>query len=154
VRVLRCYAVSFDSREPHKPASPRAFYLERENGEQGARRFLLVASGDDASGGTGVTRVLRDRFRCGEGAVALDGQAPRAGDFLDLRYAHVAEFGEAVPEVAEAERDIGIVVVDLREEPGRLRVGGEELHDRSVVDPAAAGFRYRLLKAVLEELLA
>ena len=84
----------------------------------------------------GELGVNRNRARRREVEIALEGQPERAAGGRELVQAHVAEFRFAEAEVAETEGEM-IVRVQLREEPGGVAVGGEELNDGFEVDGAS-----------------
>jgi hypothetical protein len=72
--------------------------------------IVSVASSDDVTEGTRFVGVSRDGFVGLEVQVALDGESELAAYDAKLREAHVAEFGAAQAEVAEAEGEVGAFV--------------------------------------------
>src|ERR1017187_4226751 len=83
--------------------------------------------------------------------VALDGQAQPAAHGLKLRDTHGTGFGTAHAEIAQAEGDVGVVGIDLAQEPGASGVGREELHDRQEVRFGLAPFGALPLQAAIAE---
>ena len=72
--------------------------------------------------------VGRDRPCQSEVEIALERKTQRAAGGSELVEAHVAKFRFTEAEIAETEGEIP-VGVQLREEPGGVAVGGEELDD-------------------------
>lgn len=63
--------------------------------------------------------------------VPLDRQPELASHKRQLGQKHVAQFRPSEAKVAEAERNVGILRIDLGEEPGRAGVGREQFDDVS-----------------------
>ena len=63
----------------------------------------------------------------GHAKVLLDRQPQHAAQPGQLRKAHAAQLRKAHAEVAQGERDVGILEVDLAEQPGGARIGREQL---------------------------
>lgn len=102
----------------------------------------------------GELGVCGDRPRRREDDIALERKPQRAAGGGELVQAHVAEFRLPEAEIAETEGQVA-VGVQLREEPGGVAVGGEELDDGFEVDGADLLVEGGALgAAVLEELLA
>ena len=80
--------------------------------------------------------VGRDRPCRSEVEIALERKTQRAAGGSELVEAHVAKFRFTEAEIAETEGEIP-VGVQLREEPGGVAVGGEELNDGFEVDGAS-----------------
>lgn len=71
---------------------------------------------------------------------ALDGHSQRAARGFDLTDPNAAKLGAADAKVAEAESDVGLVGVDLGQEPGGHAVRREGLrHREEVVGVAIIG---------------
>jgi hypothetical protein len=69
--------------------------------------------------------------------IALDWKAELAAYAGDFDEAHVAEFRLAHAEIAEAEGQ-AVVRIEFGQEPGALRVGGEEFDDWLEVERVVA----------------
>jgi len=83
----------------------------------------------------------------------LDWKSELAADSGELEQTHLAEFGASHAEIAESEGET-VIGTELGQEPGELRVGGEELDDWFEVE-CVVTFVHRgaLSTAVREELL-
>jgi hypothetical protein len=88
---------------------------------------------DDAPLRSSFVRVCGDCLASDEVPIALDGKAEFAADGLQFDEAHIAELLLAHAKVAEAEGETA-VGIEFRQEPGALRVGGEEFGDGFEVD--------------------
>jgi hypothetical protein len=86
----------------------------------------------------GELGVGRDRARRSEVEIALEAKAQGAADGGQLVQADIAEFRFTEAEVAETEGEMSTTWVQLREEPGGVAVGGEELSLQVVAMNSAA----------------
>ena len=126
---------------------------ERRKSRRPEGRRLKVESGDDAPIFAGGFGVGCDRSGWREVEVTLERKPERAARGGELVQAHVAEFLLPEAEIAEAEGEIFAIRVQLRQEPGAVAVGGEDLDDGFEVDGkndctagAIAARTFRLLR--------
>jgi len=84
--------------------------------------------------------------------IALDTEANAALDRSEFRPSDRPEFGEAHAEVTEPLGDVGVLRLDLGEEPGSGSTRIEELHHGMKVDLVGRSLHGRLTAAVVEEL--
>src|SRR4051794_22803880 len=94
-----------------------------------ARGRALGASSSDDPETLGFIGVAAQRPIGLEEQVAFDRETERTTDGCDFREPDITEFGVADTEVTETEGEVGIVRIDLSQEPGGTGVGREELDD-------------------------
>ncbi len=112
------------------------------------------ASGDDAPMLAGELGVGGDRSCRREVEIALERKSHRAVGGGELVQAHIAKFWFAEAKVAETESEMPANGIQLRQEPGGVSVGGEDLDDRIEVDRLVLAVDSGSLSpAVLEEFL-
>jgi hypothetical protein len=102
------------------------------------RRRTFCASGDDAPMLAGEIGVTRDRSRRCEVPTALERKTQWAAGGGELVQADVAESQFTEAGIAATAGRLLCACVQLREDPGSVAVGGEDLHDWFEVD--GAGF--------------
>jgi hypothetical protein len=70
--------------------------------------------------------------------IACNGQIPWPANAFQNGESHMAEFRRTYTEVEQAESGIAVVGIEFGQEPGRVRVQGEQLDDRQWVALLAA----------------
>ena len=95
--------------------------LCQPDGIEGNIRLAVEVAFRSGPGIDGEGIVGREEF------VAFDRQAQLAAHAAYLRKPHAAALGKAQAEIAQAEGDIALVRIDIREKPGTGAVGRKEL---------------------------
>jgi hypothetical protein len=117
------------------------------------RPASISASGDDAPKLASLFGIRRNRLVRFEVQIALDWQAEFAADGLQFDETHIAEFRLAHAEIAEAEGE-PVIGIELGQEPGALRIRGEEFDNGFEVECAVAFVHRGALSAAVAQIVA